>query len=226
MLVWQDMINGGGDYRLGVVSSPLATGLHFKDNNYKWFGREDAEGRAQYYRELDEMISHLYNCVSIAMWVPFNEGWGQFDAKEAVRRILELDTSRTVDHASGWHDQFIGDFKSLHVYFKKYRFRRDKLGRAVILSEFGGYNYRVNGHSFNEKDFGYKRFETAEELLAAYKDLYENEISPAVKQGLCAAVYTQLTDVEDELNGLITYDRKVLKLPVDKVRQINSILEN
>lgn len=226
MLVWQDMINGGGDYRLGVVSSPLATGLHFKDNHYKWFVREDAEGRAQYYRELDEMISHLYNCVSIAMWVPFNEGWGQFDAKEAVRRILELDTTRTVDHASGWHDQFIGDFKSLHVYFKKYRFRRDKLGRAVILSEFGGYNYRVNGHSFNEKDFGYKRFETAEELLAAYKDLYENEISPAVKQGLCAAVYTQLTDVEDELNGLITYDRKVLKLPVDKVRQINSILEN
>ncbi len=226
MLVWQDMINGGGDYRLGTVSSPLVTGIHFKDNHYKWFAREEADGRAQYYKELDEMICHLYNCVSIAMWVPFNEGWGQFDAKEAVRRIKELDTTRTIDHASGWHDQYIGDFKSLHVYFKKYRFRRDKLGRAVILSEFGGYNFRVKGHSFNEEDFGYKKFESAEEILTAYKDLYEKEIFPAMKQGLCAAVYTQLTDVEDELNGLITYDRKVLKLPVDKVRQINACFMN
>ncbi|NLV35102.1 MAG: glycoside hydrolase family 2 [Clostridiaceae bacterium] len=224
MLVWQDMINGGGDYRLATVSSPLVTGIHFKDNHYKWFARDDAQGRQQYYRELEEMIAHLYNCVSIAMWVPFNEGWGQFDAKEAVRRIAKLDSSRTIDHASGWHDQFIGDFKSIHIYFKRYRFKSDKLGRAVILSEFGGYNYRVAGHSFNEQDFGYKRFETAEELLTAYRELYKNEVLPAKKQGLCAAVYTQLTDVEDELNGLITYDRKVLKLPSDKIRQINEEL--
>jgi hypothetical protein len=221
MLVWQDMINGGGDYSLFTVTSPLLTGIHLNDHNYKRFARGDAEGRRQYYRELFEMIRHLYNSVSIAMWVPFNEGWGQFDAGEAVSRILELDTTRTIDHASGWHDQHIGDIKSLHVYFKKYRFRKDKLGRAIILSEFGGYNFRVDGHTFNEKDYGYKRFETADELLKAYKNLYDNEILPAKKEGLCAAVYTQLTDVEDELNGLITYDRKVIKLPADKVRQIN-----
>lgn len=221
MLVWQDMINGGSDYRLMTISSPLVTGIHFKDHRYKWFAREDAEGRRQYYTELDEMIRHLYNVVSIAMWVPFNEGWGQFDASEAVRRILELDTTRTIDHASGWHDQFIGDIKSLHIYFKKYIFKKDRLGRAVVLSEFGGYNFRVDGHCFNEKDFGYKRFETEKALLKAYRDLYENEILPAEKEGLCASVYTQLTDVEDELNGLITYDRKVIKLPVEKVRLMN-----
>lgn len=221
MLVWQDMMNGGGSYRNMVITAPLVTGINLKDSHYKWFAREDEEGRRQYYRELEEMIRHLYNVVSIAMWVPFNEGWGQFDAGRAVQHILKLDTTRTIDHASGWHDQKIGDIKSLHVYFRKYHFRPDKLRRAVVLSEFGGYNYRVNGHTFGKKDFGYKRFDTAEELLKAYQDLYENEILPAKKEGLCAAVYTELTDVEDELNGLITYDRKVIKLPVEKIKEIN-----
>lgn len=221
MLVWQDMMNGGGSYRNMTIISPLITGIHFKDSHYKWFARENAEGRRQYYIELDEMIRHLYNVVSIAMWVPFNEGWGQFDANKAVQRILKLDKTRTIDHASGWHDQKIGEIKSLHVYFRKYRFKPDKQGRAVVLSEFGGYNLRVSGHSFSEKDFGYKRFETAGALLKAYQDLYENEILTAKKKGLCAAVYTELTDVEDELNGLISYDRKVIKLPVEKIKEIN-----
>lgn len=224
MLVWQDMINGGGQYKAWTISSPLITGVHFNDHKYKRFAREDAQGREQYYTELAEMIQHLYNTVSIAMWVPFNEGWGQFDAKGAVKRIQALDTTRTIDHASGWHDQYLGEIKSLHVYFKKYRFKRDWLGRAVVLSEFGGYNYRVSGHSFNDRDFGYKRFKTADELLNALKNLYQNEIKPAKEQGLSATVYTQLTDVEDELNGLITYDRKVLKLPAEKIKGINSWL--
>lgn len=221
MLVWQDMINGGGSYRSLTVTAPLITGINYKDSHYKWFARDDEKGRRQYYIELDEMINHLYNVVSIAMWVPFNEGWGQFDAKEAVKRILKIDSTRTIDHASGWHDQKIGDIRSLHVYFRKYRFKPDKLGRAVVLSEFGGYNCRVNGHCFNENDYGYKRFDTTEELFEAYKKLYENEILPAKKQGLCAAVYTQLTDVEDELNGLITYDRKIIKMDIEKVKEIN-----
>ena len=226
MLVWQDMINGGGDYKAMTITSPLVTGIHFNDHHYQWFARQDAQGREQYRRELDEMIRHLYNAVSIAMWVPFNEGWGQFDAGDAVQRILKLDATRTIDHASGWHDQKIGDVKSLHVYFRKYRFKQDKLLRAVILSEFGGYNFRVNGHCFNEKDFGYKRFETTDALLEAYRNLYENEILPAKRQGLCATVYTQLTDVEDELNGLITYDRKVVKMPMEALKEINEKLND
>lgn len=182
MLVWQDMINGGGDYRMMTITSPLLTGIHFHDFHYKWFARENAQGRRQYYIELEEMIHHLYNVVSIAMWVPFNEGWGQFDSAEAVRRIMTLDATRTIDHASGWHDQGIGNIKSLHVYFTKYRFKPDKLGRAVVLSEFGGYNFRVNGHCFSEKDFGYKRFGTEQSFLKAYRNLYENEILPAKKK--------------------------------------------
>ncbi len=226
MLVWQDMMNGGGEYRAMTIISPLITGIHFKDYHYRWFAREDAEGRRRYYIELDEMIRHLYNAVSIAMWVPFNEGWGQFDSNKAVRKILESDTTRTIDHASGWHDQNIGEIKSLHVYFRKYRFKPDKLGRAVVLSEFGGYNFRIKEHCFSEKDFGYKRFDTAEALLEAYQNLYENEILPAKKKGLCAAVYTQLTDVEDELNGLISYDRKVIKLSIENVQEINEKIKN
>lgn len=224
MLVWQDMVNGGGAYPFLTVSAPLVTGIHVSDHHYRWFAREDEEGRRQYDRELEETVRHLYNVVSIAMWVPFNEGWGQFDAGDAVERILRLDTTRTIDHASGWHDQWIGDIRSLHVYFRPYRFHPDRLGRAVVLSEFGGYNFRVNGHCFSDKDFGYKRFETAEALLKAYRDLYRNQILPARRKGLCAAVYTQLTDVEDELNGLISYDRKVIKLPTERVREINEEL--
>ena len=226
MLVWQDMVNGGGAYKFLTIASPLMTGIHFKDSRYKWFSREDEKGREQYMRELDETVKHLYSTVSLAMWVPFNEGWGQFDAEKAVNRILELDSTRTIDHASGWHDQKIGEIKSLHVYFKPYRFKRDKLSRAVVLSEFGGYNYREDGHCFNERDFGYKRLKTPEELLAAFERLYNKEIIPAKEKGLCATVYTQLTDVEDELNGLITYDRKVLKFPAERLRQINAKLNN
>lgn len=163
---------------------------------------------------------------SVAMWVPFNEGWGQFDAAEAVRRIQAMDETRTIDHASGWHDQGIGAVQSLHVYFKPYKFAPDKLGRAVLLSEFGGYNRRIEGHCFNKKDFGYKRFESEEALLGAWCALYENEILPAKEQGLAAAAYTQLSDVEDELNGLLTYDRAVKKFPADAVREINERLKN
>lgn len=226
MLVWQDMVNGGGEYSFITATTPLITGIHFKDSRYKLFGREDPEGREQYYRELDEMVNHLYNSVSVAMWVPFNEGWGQFDAKTAAERIMRTDTTRTIDHASGWHDQKIGDLKSLHVYFRRFRYNRDRLGRAVVLSEFGGYNYRVEGHCFNEKEFGYRRFDTREELLKAFRDLYLNEIIPAKEKGLCAAVYTQLTDVENELNGLITYDRKVIKFSTDEIKDINAMLSD
>lgn len=224
LLVWQDMVNGGGKYGAPTISAPLVTGIHLKDRRYARFARADAAGRAQFLRELDETVRRLYNAVSIAMWVPFNEGWGQFDAAGAVERILSLDKTRTIDHASGWHDQKIGELKSLHVYFRPYRFKPDKLGRAVMLSEFGGYNFRAEGHCFSDVDFGYKRLKTKKALLEAFEKLYYGEILPAKEKGLCAAVYTQLTDVEDELNGLVTYDRRVVKLPAERVQQINTRL--
>ena len=220
MLVWQDMINGGGQYNPAVISAPLVTGIHLSDKNHRLFARGDMEGRVEYETELNEMIELLYNCPCIAMWVPFNEGWGQFDAARIAEKIANADPTRTIDHASGWHDQKIGDTKSLHVYFKKYDFKPDKLGRAVLLSEFGGYNLRCGGHSFSEKDFGYKKFKSEKELIKALEELYGRQIKPAHENGLAAAVYTQLSDVEDEVNGLMTYDRKVVKISPDIMRKI------
>lgn len=225
MLVWQDMINGGRQYNLLCISSPLITGIHFSDRRYRLFARQDEEGRKEYKRELKEMIEHLYNCPCIALWVPFNEGWGQFDAAEIYEYTRTLDSTRTIDHASGWHDQGVSDVRSDHVYFRKYTFKPDKLGRAVLLSEFGGYNQAIEGHCFNAKDFGYKRFESAKELEAALRELYQGQIAPAVKQGLAAAVYTQVSDVEDELNGLMTYDRQVVKLPPETIKEIIKVAD-
>ncbi|MEG1790307.1 MAG: glycoside hydrolase family 2 TIM barrel-domain containing protein [Oscillospiraceae bacterium] len=223
MLVWQDMPCGGGRYSPLTVSTPLFTGAHMKDSAYGRFGRSDAEGREEFTAELRELVAHLYNCPCIAMWVPFNEGWGQFDAAENVAAILELDDSRTIDHASGWHDQGIGEIKSLHVYFDEYAYKPDKLGRCVVLSEFGGYSHAVAGHAYSEKPFGYKKFSSPESLRQGLMELYDGQIRPAVKAGLAACVYTQLSDVEDEQNGLITYDRAVIKLPPAAVNSLSRL---
>ncbi len=224
MLVWQDMMNGGGDYRLLTISAPLFTHRSHSDHDYRRFARTDAAGRAAYYAELTEMVTQLYSCPCIVMWVPFNEGWGQFDAAEAVRRIEVLDKTRTIDHASGWHDQRIGSIQSLHVYFYPYRYKPDRLGRAVVLSEFGGYQLPVAGHTWNDANFGYKGYKTPEALMEAYRKLFETQILPARRKGLAASVYTQLSDVEDEVNGFVTYDRKVEKLDAGAVRAINQRL--
>ena len=220
ILVWQDMINGGGKYNPLIIQAPLVTGVHISDRLHALFGRANKAGREQYKAELKEMINHLYNCPCIAVWVPFNEGWGQFDSADVCQLIEDMDKSRTIDHASGWHDQKIGQVRSDHVYFKKYKFKADSKGRAVLLSEFGGYNYAVEGHKFNQKDFGYKRFKSPEELENALEELFQKQILPAKQEGLAATVYTQLSDVEDELNGILSYDRQVLKLPCETMRRI------
>ena len=225
MLVWQDMPSGGGKYNPLLITAPLVTGISVPDNRHALFARRDPASRAAYRAELTGMIEHLYNCPCICLWVPFNEGWGQFDAREAYSTVCGLDPTRVVDHASGWHDQGVGLVRSLHVYFKKYSFRPDEMGRAVLLSEFGGYSHRVKGHSRSERTFGYKVFDMPEELALALKALYRDEIAPAKKRGLSAAVYTQLSDVEDELNGLISYDRQVVKIPIDKMREITDVVK-
>lgn len=224
MLVWQDMPSGGGRYRRSTISMPLITGIHRRDDRYRAFARTSAQGRAEYMDELEEMAAQLFNAPSVVLWVPFNEGWGQFDSTRVMERLRGLDPTRPVDPASGWHDQGAGELTSRHVYFKRFRFRPDRRGRAVALSEFGGYNLRVEAHCFNAKDYGYRRLTDAQALWQAYRRLYENEVFPAVARGLCAAVYTQLSDVEDELNGLMTYDRRVVKLDAEDVRSLNERL--
>ena len=220
MLVWQDMPSGGGHYNPLVITLPLLTGWHLSDRNHCLFARRDPRSREAYRRELRAMTEHLYNCPCIVMWVPFNEGWGQFDAADVYEELRALDPTRPIDHASGWHDQGVGELVSQHVYFKKYRFAPDAKGRAVLLSEFGGFNHRVKGHCLNQRDFGYRKFKDPEALRAALKALYRDEIRPAKRKGLGAAVYTQLSDVEDELNGLVTFDRQVVKIDPETVKQI------
>jgi len=224
MLVWQDMVNGGGRYRPLVVTAPALTPLRLPDRLYRWFGRHDEQGRQAFEAELRETVEHLRNVVSIAVWVPFNEGWGQFDAARIAAELARLDPTRTIDHASGWHDQGAGDLKSLHVYFRRFRVPRRRDARVLVLSEYGGYGLRLEGHAFNDATFGYRRYGTADELGRAFARLHTEEIAPAIAAGLSATVYTQLSDVEDELNGLLTYDREVLKLPEDQVRAVNALL--
>ena len=225
MLVWQDMPSGGGKYRFSTITLPLVTGIHRRDNHYRAFARASSQGRGEYMDELEEMVGQLFNAPSVVLWVPFNEGWGQFDSTLVMERLRTLDPTRPVDPASGWHDQGAGELRSLHVYFKPFRFRRDRRGRALALSEFGGYNLRVDGHCFNQKDYGYRRLPDAAALWRDFSRLYEREVLPAVPRGLCASVYTQLSDVEDELNGLMTYDRRVVKLDADEVRELNERLK-
>ncbi len=223
MLVWQDMPSGGGRYDPLVVSAPLVTDVHLKDSQYALFGRADRRGREQFLADLEATVRHLRGCPCIAVWVPFNEGWGQFDALRATECLRALDPSRLVDHASGWHDQGGGDFKSRHVYFRPVRMRHD--GRRVLaLTEFGGYSLPVKGHMHGKK-FGYRMYGTAAEWMNDYVNLYERQILPLItSQGLSATVYTELSDVEDELNGLLTFDRRVCKADAQRLRALNAKL--
>ncbi len=220
MLVWQDMPSGGGAYHALTITAPLFTHLHLPDSWYRAFARTDAEGRESYRRELTELIEQLQNCPCIVLWVPFNEGWGQFDAKDIARLVRRLDPTRLIDHASGWHDQRVSDVKSRHVYFMPYRFRPDRTGRAVVLSEFGGYHLSIKDHTWADKCFGYRGYRTPQALMQAVDRLYRTEIVPARQKGLAAAVYTQLSDVEDERNGFVTYDRRVVKVPTEPMQAI------
>ncbi len=221
VLVWQDMVNGGGKYLFGVISAPLILGSHLKDNHYSLLRRKDKEMRDEFEKNLYQMIDHLYNVTSIAMWVPFNEAWGQFDSVRIGRKVEEIDKTRTVDYASGWLDQGEGSFRSLHVYFRPYKFKRDKKKRCVILTEFGGYGREIKGHRYGDDTFQYKGFNSEKELTDAVIEMYRRDIIPAKKLGLSAAIYTQLSDVEDELNGLITYDRKVIKMDKERILELS-----
>lgn len=218
ILVWQDMVNGGGEYGLEVSVLPFV-GITLDDTNYKFFHRTDKEGRDLYYQELEETIDYLYNCPCIAMWVPFNEGWGQFDSAKAYEKIKMLDSTRVVDTTSGWHDMGVSDVISKHIYFTPIKVKQSN--KPYVLSEFGGLGLKLLGHTFNNKMFGYKIYKSTQSLTAAYKKLFNNVIIPQIKDGLSATVYTQVTDVEDELNGLLTYDREITKIDMNELKKIN-----
>ena len=167
------------------------------------------------------MIELLYNYPSIATWGPFNEGWGQFDASKAAALIKSLDHTRFINEACGWFDQQGGDMYSIHNYSEGLEVSPQE-GRVVALTEFGGYSYAMPGHLSCEKEFGYQSFASREELTAHYRELWEKEIYPNLKNGLSTAIYTQTSDIEEEINGIFTYDRDEVKLLEKDVREVNA----
>ncbi|MBN1303026.1 MAG: hypothetical protein JXA13_01220 [Anaerolineales bacterium] len=225
IIVWQDMPNGGLIDGEVVAVLSLIFGFHRNDScRLGRFGRAGAQNRAEFKAGLEGMIDHLYNSACIAVWVPFNEGWGQFRAKEIGDWVKRQDPTRLVDHASGWFDQGGGDLQSKHVYVKKLK-RPKRDGRAFVLSEFGGYSLKVDGHLWDAgKKFGYRHYDSREALMEAYQELLENELKPLILQGLTAAIYTQTTDVEIEINGYLTYDRQVEKMDPDNLRKVHTTL--
>ena len=166
------------------------------------------------------MLNNLYNFPSIIAWVPFNEGWGQFDSEKVTKYIRDYDSTRLIDSASGWYDQNAGDFNSIHNYF--FKFRTPKLDdRILLLSEFGGYSYLEKEHSSAEKVYGYRKFKDRLSLAEAIQKLYEKQIIPNIPRGLSGCIYTQVSDVQDECNGIFTEDRKMIKIDKKKMKKIN-----
>ncbi len=206
LLVWQDMPNGD---------------RHVKRDQPDI--QRSPESARQYELELKRMIDANRNHPSIVMWVPFNEGWGQFDTPRIVDLIKDYDPTRLVINASGWADRGVGDVHDVHRYPGPAA-PPNEPDRAAVLGEFGGLGLPLEGHTWqDEKNWGYRSYESAEELTAAYLDLLQ-QLRPMMSEGLSAAVYTQTTDVEIEVNGQLTYDRAVIKMDLEKVSAANGEL--
>ena len=228
LIVWQDIVNGGSAYNLWFVTyltnvlQPLLRRFPDGKAAYSLLSRAKPAGREEYAHELADTVQALRCHPCIACWVPFNEGWGQFDAGKAVQALRALDGTRLVDEASGWFDQGGGDVHSLHNYFYPLRIRPQK--RTVALSEYGGIAWPMPGHEPPRKTYGYGTAKDRQELTARYKKLQLKTVLPQLEKGLSALVYTQLTDVEDEVNGLFTYDRAAVKPDANAVRSVNAAL--
>ena len=220
MIVFQDMVNNG-EYRFfRDTALPTARFLRRRDQSLN----PDPETRRVFLESMDQTVNLLRNHPCICLWTIFNEGWGQFCADDAYARLKALDNTRFVDSTSGWFHQSKSDVESLHIYFGKLTLGRKKLPQ--LLSEFGGYVWKIPEHSFNPHNtYGYRIYKTQEAYAKALRELYLSLI-PLAKQGLCGAVYTQLSDVEDETNGLYTFDRKVLKTKQDQLSDIAAQLKD
>ena len=223
MIVWQDFINGGTAYNFWIIQTPLITHFKLKDNAYKRLSRVSKEGREYSIQEFKDTINYLYNVPSIGLWTIFNEAWGQFDSIDVYNQMRQIDNTRLYDHASGWYDQGVSDVCSLHIYLQKvYIPKPSQLkDRVLIVSECGGNTLQIKGHTFNDKIVGIKKYKTKEKWMNEYKRFINEEIVNNIHKGLSAMIYTQLSDVEDEINGLVTYDREVVKFDIDEIKQIN-----
>ncbi len=219
MIVFQDMVNCG-EYRFLRDTILPTVGLGPRRDTRL---NRDPEARKNFLNAMDATVRLLRNHPCICLWTVFNEGWGQFCADETFRRLKALDPTRFIDSTSGWFTQRESDVESLHIYFKP--LKAGKQDRPLFLSEFGGWSMKLPEHSFNlEKTYGYKKYENRETFVRDLKALYLEQLLPLIPQGLCAAVYTQVSDVEDETNGLLTFDRKAAKVTPEEFRAVSEQL--
>ena len=220
MVVFQDMVNNGSYSFMRDTLLPTIGIQRMNDHRL----HKDKASRSAFIKALDETVGLLYNHPCICYWTIFNEGWGQFDADLAYEHLKRIDNTRFADATSGWFHRKKSDVDSIHIYFKKLHPGKNK-GLPLVISEFGGYVYKIPDHSYNlGKTYGYKIFTDKEAYKEAIRDLYMHEVLPLVKEGLSASVYTQVSDVEDETNGLLTYDRKACKLKPEEFRDISEML--
>ena len=205
MAVFQDMMNAG-KYNY-VIDTVLPT-IGMK----KGVTHRPSEKRKEFFeRECRQLTELLYNHPSVVYYTIFNEGWGQYDADRIYAELKACDPTRVWDATSGWFIEKDSDVDSHHIYFRRIKLKA-RADRPLVLSEFGGFSYKVEGHSFNlDEEYGYKKFKSAQELTKGLCDMYYNDIVPCIANGLNAAVLTQVSDVEDETNGIVTYDRQVIK---------------
>ena len=207
MAVFQDMVNNS-DYSFMRDSALPMVGVKKLDDKEM---HNDPESRKIFLESMEGTVKALYNHPSICYWTIFNEGWGQFDADAAYDRLKEFDSSRIIDSTSGWFWQNKSDVDSYHIYFRKIDLTPGD--RPLVISEFGGYALKLPGYYYGGKrDFGYKKCANKDALQKEISRLYREEIEPLKAMGLSAAIYTQLSDVEDETNGLLTYDREIRKV--------------
>ncbi|MBQ6731424.1 MAG: glycoside hydrolase family 2 [Bacilli bacterium] len=227
LLVWQDFVNGCTKYNFWLNQVPLFVRYKISDKKYKAFFRENEEGRKEAYQEFLATIDLLYNSPCIVLWTIFNEAWGQFDSKDIYEKLKAIDPTRLYDHASGWHDQGSGDFKSMHIYKWKVKVPSErKIGnRASICSECGAYILDKRLKEAKKKDgFIYLLFNNKDDFQKEYERFIKEEIIPAKNNGMSAFIYTQISDVEEEMNGFISYDRKEIKVDIDKIKAINDAI--
>ena len=215
MVVFQDMVNNGDYNFLRDTALPTVGVQKLDDRNL----HKDPATRQAFLQGMTTTVKQLQNHPCICYWTIFNEGWGQFDSDRVYEQLRKLDDTRFIDSTSGWFRRSKTDVDSRHVYFKPVKLKASD--KPLVLSEFGGYSFKPKGHVFNtEKTYGYGKFENQEEFAAAVEKLYREQIIPAKETGLCAAIYTQVSDIEDETNGLTSYDRKVTKLDASPMLEI------
>lgn len=224
MLVWQDMPSGMAVETNGEDNKPFH--LQHVPRNSPDLHR-DAESAAQFEWELRRMIDQHYNAPSVVTWVPLNEGWGQYATVRLANTVKSLDSTRLVNAVSGWALRPVGDLHDIHTYQTTVVVPPPPVERASVIGEFGGIGYPVPGHLWDPKmrNWGYQTYQSAEELLKNYKHKFDQIVEMKKNKGLSAAVYTQTTDVEGEVNGLMTYDRKIIKIPVAELKKIHAALE-